>query len=216
MPYRKRYRRRRFYKKRAPPSRWSIYSNAGKQLWKDVKYLKNLINTEFKYLDTSAETGVDDSGTLILLNGMTKGDSINTREGRTLRIKSVQLHININMNTSATRTRLKWALVIDKQVNGAAPNISDIYDNVLLNFRNLNNRKRFVILKQGLVNTNDDFPERDKSYYKRLNFKTIYNAGNAGSIADINTNSFYLLLLSDENLNTPTINYTARIRFIDN
>jgi len=85
--YKKQYRRRprRSYK---PKSRWSIYGQAGKQLWKDVKALKNLINVEFKVKDlVSTSTPSTTVPTTLLLNGLQKGDDYNSRDGRQVRWK---------------------------------------------------------------------------------------------------------------------------------
>ncbi len=48
------------------------------------------------------------------------------------------------------------------------------------------------------------------------NFHVEYNNGNAGTIADINSNSLYLVCFSDQATNTPTFQAYVRTWFVDN
>lgn len=226
MPYTRRTFRRRTYRRRPTirrrrPTRWATYSAAGSQLWKDVKYLKGLINVEFKSKDIVGSSTPDNSaGSVVLLNGLATGDDFNSRDGRQIRMKSIQLNMKFNLHASATATVVRVLLVLDTQPNAAVATLSGILDvgsaATVVAFRNLNNRKRFIILRDWVVKVNTNLPEITREYYHTLDAKTVYNATNGGTIADIETNSLSLWLASDEATNTPTVTYNSRVRFIDN
>lgn len=184
---------------------------------KGVMRLKSLVNTEFKALDTENNFSASTSPAVILLNGMQRGDDISEREGRSIRVKSFQWFFKFQIHASATDTLVRWAIFLDKQANGSSSNVANsLYTDVESGMRDLDNRRRFLILKAGVVVLNQDFPEKSRRGYKRCDFKTIYDAGNAGNIGDIHTNALYLWHSSDESTNTPTVNSIVRIRFVDN
>lgn len=223
MPYVKRKypvrRRRAPVRRRAPPSRWTTYGKAATQLYNDVATLKNLINTEFKAIDTTvSSSSISTSATAWLLNGATKGDDLNTREGRQFRMKSIQYHIACTMNAAASHTSVRLVLVLDKQANAAAPAFSDIFSVASTRgLRDLDGRKRFWIIKDQTIDLSiTGQQERNLKFYRQFDIKTIFNSGNAGTIADIDTNSLYLFIISDEATNQASVSGFARLRYIDN
>lgn len=214
---------RRNYKKRAAPkrrggTRWGTYKRAGAQLWKDVKYLKSLVNTEFKVKEyTHTITNSNTTGTFKLLNGLVQGDDFTNRNGRSVRWKSLQFHIRALKQTAVGTNYVNWAIVIDKQANDATPSLADLYSNYQAQFRNLDNRKRFVIIMEGHMTLDADDPERNISKYKKLDMHTIFDNSNNGDITDINSNALYFVTYS----NQPTtdgayMEVDTRLRFIDN
>lgn len=199
-------------------TRWSIYGAAGKQLVKDVKSLKNLINTEWKDCEVGTSATPTTTGSLILLNGLTKGDDYNNRDGRSARFKSIQLSLATVLNGSASTTRIRWALVIDRDASNTV-NSAAIYSNEYASFRNLDNRRRFTFLKEGHYTSgiyNGAPSTKIVDYYRKIDMHTIYDDSNNGDITDIRTNALYLYLWSDQATNTPTVGITTRLRFIDN
>lgn len=223
MPYaRRRYPRRRprYTPRRRPvrraPTRAAIYGSAARQLYRDVSKLKGLINVEFKYVDNASTINPGTTGTFVLLNGLATGDTASTRDGRQVRFKSIQHKMILNLNASASATTVRCIFLIDTQPNEAAPAAADVLQSVgLVAPRNLDYRKRFVILKDQNYRVNTDMPERTVSWYRNLDMKTVYDDG-GDTIASITTNSLYMLMLSDEAANTPTVTYYTRLRFIDN
>lgn len=219
MPYRRPYRRRTTRRKK-PPSRWKTYGRAGRQLAKDVMMLKGLINTEFKSADpyngTIINPGV--SPVITLLNGLTQGDDISNREGRQIRLKSVDISQAYSMNGAAFGTIIRMMLVLDKQPNGAVFNSADLLQNTdTVAFRQLDNRRRFLILEDRKYTISSTGPiiGYDR-VYKEIDIKTTYDDSNAGTIADIETNALYLLFISNEATNVPQVRVSARIRWLDN
>lgn len=209
MPARKAQRKRKFPKK----------GNA--KLAQRVKKLEdNVGKPEFKVIDSVGSTAVSTTGTLTLLNGLAEGDSATTRDGRQVLFKSIQMYVRGTLNGSATNTTIRSIIFLDRQPNEAAPTMAALLATTVAGgvdaFRNLDNRKRFVILHDSRMVVSTDFPEKVHEHYKKMKLVTQYDSGNAGTIADITSNSLYMLQVSDEATNTPTQIFNVRLRFIDN
>lgn len=218
MPYTKK-RTRKSYKRRGA-ARGKVYGAAAGQLWKDVKMLKNLINVEFKVKDLVTTANPNTVGSPVLLNGLTKGDDYNNRDGRQVRWKSIQMLLRATMHASATNTTIRYWCFLDKQPNAAAPTSGDLVDvsasSPVDAFRNLSNRKRFVFLKEFRFTLDTDNSETTRKWYRKIDLKTIYDDSDAGNISDITTASLFFYLVSDESTNLPTVVLNHRLRFIDN
>jgi len=186
-----------------------------------VKRLESLTGKpEFKVIDSVGSTTVSTTGTLTLLNGLAEGDSATTRDGRQVLFKSIQLFLRGTMNGSATNTTIRSIIFMDKQPNETAPTMASLLATTVAGgvdaYRNLDNRKRFVILHDSRMILTTDFSERVHEHYKKMSLVTQYDSGNAGTIADITSNSLYLLQVCDEATNTPVQIFNVRLRFIDN
>ncbi len=187
----------------------------------DVARLKGLINVEFKKVDTQNVSDITTAEQLRLINGMALGDDISSREGQSVRIKSVQIALTLFLNPLSINTFVRCILFINKQPNQTLPVIGDLLadgGNIgSTNFRNLNNRKRFVILKDEVIMLQGS-GERTKhlEYYKKMDMIEIFDDTSTGGIADITTNALYLILYSGEAVNGVIQNCRTRIRFIDN
>ncbi len=208
--------------------RWSKWNNGSKgnftygnvldKVVSDVGRLKGLINTEFKSLDVDIDGTVSVTPSISLINASVAGDDFDTRDGRVIRIKSVQVSLTLFIHASAVNTWLRCMLVIDKQPNEILLVIGDLIDTTVSHsMRNLNGRKRFVILKDELlvIGSNQNAPVHWE-YYSKMDMKTVYDDSNVGSIVDITSNALYLVLFSSEATNVPSVGRHTRVRYIDN
>lgn len=203
------------------------YVKTGLQVYRDVNMLKGLLNTEFKFKDSQNNFGanpdsVTSAGTFYLLNGIGESVDYNGRTGRTIRIKSMQLRADAVKNSSAAAvsTDIRVILFWDMQPNGGAPSVGSLLEtgaqSALYAFRNLNFRHRYKIVMDKRVTLDiDDINISVCDFYRRCNQKVIYGT-NGDTIAAINTGSLYLLTISNETSNTPTLHFNSRIRYIDN
>lgn len=174
------------------------------------------------------------AGRLVLLNGCNQGDGLSSREGREIRIRSVQINIQHRYSNASAPTTfnapLRCLLVLDLEPHGATPVLSDIlritdgqaYDEAP---RNLNNRSRFVILK--------DTTYSEEAYdnagagtlpivhnhkfvkYKKLNFDMVFNANNNADITDIIKGALFLCFYNREATYPMTVSYSAVVRFTE-
>lgn len=177
---------------------------------------------EWKYIDTVfLATASVAAGTLTLLNGCTQGDGPSNREGTQIHIKSIQVRFRTEFNAAdASAGIVRFVLFQDLQPNGAAPTVGNVYFTTTANavdaLRNLDNRKRFRILadRTHIVSPNGNSGYQEDIYLKKP-IMVQYNAGNAGVVSDISTNSLYVLTCSDQAANGPFIAWYARVRFTE-
>lgn len=188
-------------------------------LARDVYGLRQMVNTEYKYVDHVATITPSTTATLLALNDMSQGDTGTTRDGQSILMKSVYLQFTSTINASGVATYLRCMIFIDAQPNSSIAtaatlllNPTDVTSPLLLGS---GNRYR-VIYDSRITLTAAGSQGAMRKFYKKLNFHTKYNTGNAGTIADIVTNSLVLLFMSNESTNTPSVSYSARVRFIDN
>lgn len=188
-------------------------------LARDVYGLRQLVNTEFKYVDHVATITPSTTATLLALNDMAQGDTSSTRDGQSILMKSVYLQFTSTINASGVATFIRCILFLDSQANASIAtvatlllNATDVTSPLLIGSGN----RYKVLYDRRIALTSAGRQGAISKCYKRLNIHTKYNTGNAGTIADIVSNSLVLLFMSNEATNTPSISYSARLRFIDN
>ena len=185
--------------------------------------------TELKFKDvatTSSTLGVAAAtfttpGPTFLLNGLVPGSGADQRIGRRCTIKS--LYIRATAALAPTTIRgccVRFMVVYDKQANATAPAVTDILaTDSFYSPNNLSNRDRFVVLVDHVT----DAVETNANYlvaftiYKKLNLETMFNAGTAGTIADITSGSLYVLAAQngDAAIAAPVVTWYSRIRYSD-
>lgn len=241
-----------------PPRKFNNYKkkkmpHATKRV--DVAQNKKIENLEKKFKSLKEEIEVKHKDTLLsgvelvsapvagtnilLLNGLSQGNTNITRIGDNVKITSIQFRGRLTsaialLGTSRPRVIIFW----DKQANGAAPAATDLLDNSVITRLtdspyNHDYIERFDILydKTWVIDSNAvaDFdpatgttstvmPKSVKiNKYKKLQRKVNYGLGNAGTVADISHNSLYLMLISETatGSNPPTAFMGIRINYRD-
>ena len=103
-----------------------------------------------KYVDVANTAyAIDTSGSIAHLSIVTRGTDINSREGKSFRLTSVQVRGNISADSATALSEYMVMLVWDKQPNLVLPAITAVL--VTANsgsFTNRDNASRFVILKK--------------------------------------------------------------------
>lgn len=187
-----------------------------------AKLALSLINPEFKYVDKEGTQSITNASAFVLLNGLTKGNGSSNRIGRSIKIMSLELSFILSKNISDTNQEfVRVALLLDKEPNGATPSFLDVWEsntNYICTPRNLDNRKRFVIMKDYVLPlpVSGGTQAYYKTLYKKMEMHTIYDNSDAGTIADISSNALYLVFVSDSSTDNPSITYYNRLRYIDN
>jgi len=158
---------------------------------------------EWKFLDTTINTAADTTGTMTLLNGLAPGNSASERVGMKVSIQSIEIRLR-NQVTGGTGVDQIQRLILlqDRQANGIAPAALTDFLNAgnYQGLRNLAQRKRFRILKDYYFTLNATAePGSQKCIHKYMKFRrpivTEFNAGVAGTIADISTNSLFFVCI---------------------
>jgi len=227
MPYRKNYnysKKKRYNK--SGKQRGKVYGAAASQLWKDVNYLKGLVNTEFKKVDVYSDTTYNATPTLHLVSGIAEGDDIGQRSGREVRIKSLLLNMLVYpTSTTKNASHMRMILFKDTQPQGSAPTYQQLLDNSSgISWaqapRNLENRKRFRIIKDkhfltGSLATGNNANKHFQCYLK-LDDHIIFG-GTGGTISSIQSNAYYILFVSNHTgADVAGVQFNCRIRYIDN
>lgn len=183
---------------------------------------------ELKTIDTGLQLpGVINAGGFLgLLNGISQGTDYTERIGRQVNLESIHLRVFglINPIANPTGDYLRTMIIVDSQPNGAAPTVADILEGSNITSQlNLNNRDRFTTLYNniqpieaftftaGALTGGSPCPTLEQ-VYQDIDIDTTFSS-NGSTIASINTNSVYILLITlNSSLN---VSYNSRIRFTD-
>lgn len=158
---------------------------------------------EFKAVDTSLNIACDTTGAVALLNGIARGDDINERIGRKVVLRSIEMRVeSVSTNTTGLDQNHRVLVVFDRQANATALTPADVLTAVDINSpRNLTNRSRFKIIYDNLHHLNasgESGSHKVIDWYKRVWFPVTFNSGDAGTIADIQTGSLYLVVVGNQ------------------
>lgn len=194
---------------------------------------------EKKLIDVAVTAyDVNTTGSFTLLNGCVQGSDYTQRIGRKILLKSVYIRgfvtpqqaVVPSAATASVAQQVRMILFVDSQPNGAAPAVTDLLNTAHpASQLNLNNRDRFKVLRDEVINFGPLMPGvgtfaelgadliGDVNVYKKLNLETIYNAGNAGTIADINSGALYMFWIGSvaSNDQDSLARVSARVRFLD-
>lgn len=210
--------RRRARGGRRAPGRAQIYGNAGRQLMRDVNSLRRFINAEFHFSDVTASTTATTSPSLILLNGLSIGDTASTRTGQSIKMDRSDLRVQLSVNATSTTNFVRLIVVLDKQTNATAMTAADLLvSSTTVSPYSFGAQQRFVPLYDETIALSIySLGAVTKVIPLNTNQHVVYNTGNAGTVADIVSNSVYFIFLSDQITNPPAILYYNRLWFVDN
>jgi len=182
---------------------------------------------EKKWVDTVMTNKTSNGGgawstpaAAFLLNGIVTGTTGTTRVGRKVKLESIQFKGTVSMAATSTLSgRCRMRVVYDKQSNAAAPAVVDIFEaDSYASPNNISNNERFVTLADREVEIGTAGPQiATLDFYKRLGLEENFNAGVAGTIADITSGAIYVLFGDDGRIATaqPQFNGYFRVRYTD-
>lgn len=206
-----------------------------------INYALSQLNTEKKLhefqVSSTATTAVP---YVVTLNSLQQGTTNITRIGDSVRWASIHLKYSLD-NHATTDLRVRVLLVRDHTPNGVQALTTDVLSGPGLgvtDFRNLDQTNRFDILydkvhvKPSKTTSSVNLTVHEKYFdlaerrakknarsftpkSKKIN-ETNYALGNAGGIADISENAFYLMVLGDHPTDYCDGSYQLRLRYLDN
>lgn len=198
---------------RAPRVKGAIAPYAGRQ--------------ELKYVDTlGLSLACNTTGTVTCLNLLAVGDDNNTRDGRQITIKSVQLRGKLQTEDASTAqsNKLRAMLVWDNANNsGALPTIATILETASpYAFPKIDNANRFTILKDYVTTVGGSLASyswgpifEDVEIYLKMNNVTQYS-GTTAAIGSIANGSLLLVTIGDAIAGEATVlTCQTRVRFTD-
>lgn len=219
---RRRYRRRRGRKNIPGRSlmRWGNRAMGAwalaKAAWSGVNYIRGLVNSEVHKFSSSATPTVDSSGSVTHLTAIAIGDTASTRTGNSIFVRYLYPQYTLTLNASATDTFVRLIFFYDtQQVADTAPTVANVLESVShLSSLNNDNKGRFQILADRRYSLQAvDVTSMIRKLYLPLKLHINYN-GSAGT--DQQKNALYLLAISNEATNVPTLSINWRVGFHDN
>lgn len=219
MPYRRRYARRPRRRTRGGGT-VSRYMGYAQKALKVARFVRSIVNVEYKYIDTTAGVSMSSSGAVALLTGIAVGTTQTTRNGNSILAKSIWSQITFKVNAAATASTIcRYMLVMDKQDSSSLPSITEILQTASVYAPiTRNNGDRFKVLcdKRFTVSleTGDNAAGLMKCFRKLQTH--IKYLGDTAAQSDVGENHIYVVTITDSAANNPTVNHTVRTRFIDN
>lgn len=201
----------------------------------------SVLNVEQKNIDTvdAGDFSVSNVKTY-LLNGISQGDTGNTRDGDQVKIMKTYGKIQLISTLNGSQSHFRIMLVLDKQADGTTPTISEVLDvgnsepPTIAHF-NMDNKFRFRVLKDKLVKitpqsiTGGDgsriisyfhnFIKHRKNKLKRNPLKEgvrVRYSGTGNTASDIASGSLWLFVIADAALSDFTCDHVGRTRYVDN
>jgi len=180
---------------------------------------------EWKYVDVTATSTMDNTTSVNLLNGIAGGTTASTRIGTKVSIMSLEFrgYAYVTPATGVDQVQ-RFMIVRDGQTNATALTCAQVLQgsNVFAP-RNLENRKRFKILMDKAYTLNATAEPGSRRFFKfymkfRRPIIVDYNLNVAGTVGDIVTNSIYFVALGTEaaGVGAGGMTYWSRIRYVDN
>jgi hypothetical protein len=196
--------------------RGQIYGSALSQLSRDVKALYRMINVEDKYLDTSATSTLSGAWQSALLNGLSQGNTSSQRTGQSVKCVGYEFRYSLSLGAAASCDS-RILILVDKQADAAAPTLTQVFPVDITSPRVVAYLERYLVLIEDnitLTTTGSNLVR--KEHMSRYEAHISFNSGNAGTIADIVTNSMYIAFVTDTTVTFPSITYSFRFVYVDN
>lgn len=195
-------------------------ANMARAAWSGVKYLRTLINSEVHKVDNGPTSqAIGTTATIVHLTGIAQGDTASGRTGNSILMKYMSLKFFLTINASATASLVRIVIFVDKQqVSDTSASTTDILQsNSTVAFLNNSQAGRFMILKDYFVALDSaGKPSRTMKWFKSFAGKDFHVKYNGAAGTDIQQNGIYILMLSSEATNTPTLTYNIRVAWHDN
>jgi len=192
------------------------------QVSRNTLLLRRLRNSEEKkYLDTAVNLTVAIAGNaaqVLLLNGLAQGNTASTRIGNKITMKGLQLRLNAKAgNGEADGQVVRFLLCAEKKPEGSASGWTSICataDTLANYFMTLNNNM-IVLWDETYALDSSQFQLPIKKWIDLKGLVADYSRGNAGTIADFQQNSIYLMVNTLNNTVATTLVGNVRLRYTD-
>lgn len=214
--FNRRYNRR--YKRKGSPWYKRKYNamQLASKAWKGVRYIKGLVNSEMLTATYTANIGPSSTGTILSLNQLGQGDGNGQRTGLSVFMRRINAHFTVVNNSTAGQVFHRWILFIDnQQIGDTAPAVTDVLETSdVRSSLNPNTSGRFTILKNWEFYTSQLSSDcKNVKYFKDLRHHIRFNGVNTG---DVQRGGIYMIFLSNQPTNTPTVSYNIKTSYHDN
>ncbi len=175
---------------------------------------KNALGTSpLIHHDLFIQTSYDVGGTITLLSGVAQGHTEHTRRGEELRLLSVRLRIMVLNH--ATNPDLYMRFILFRDLDSNNPDVASASNGVLETnqpsaMATQDNKSRFFILMDKTI-TLDVIKARIAFKELYLNLRNVKASFDGVDANNTKKGHLYLLGMSNQATNTPTINIRSRV-----
>lgn len=150
-----------------------------------------------------------------LLNPLAQGTTDSTRLGKEVTYKMIDLRIYLGIATNAFRAQSVFRVILVKErpsLGGSLSLNSLLGTNTpqsisVYNFDNRDWKSRFTVYYDQVHRVDGIVFSKSLRIKKKLNFTTNYARGNAGDVTDIDSNSLWLVILTDYPADLTSLGY---------
>lgn len=188
----------------------------------------SLINVEFKLHEQHFEHDASTTAEIEPLTEIAEGDDYNTRDGRSIHLKSIYMKCYMNWvgaadppdNTDMVEMQLvRLMLVMDRHGAGSYPSQNELQESAgvePLEFSNWANTDRFHIMYDKCFCLDGFHPNRFIKKYIPCDIQVKYR-GTAGAEASVDENWIYFVVISNMGgVNKPYVVSNFRLSYLDN
>lgn len=186
-----------------------------------ISVFQNRPAVEYKNVDLNivdeAEPATDAIQGPVLLNPLAQGVGNTQRIGRKCTLRSISFRFHTGLQAGGgtfTPTARRFIVVYDRNPNGAAPTVPDVFAQTLFYaHQNLSNTDRFLILIDRIFEGSSSLGQNYGQAYRQISLEMSF-IGTGATTADIGTGAIWLFHVSTGGA-AAVLNFNSRCRFID-
>lgn len=192
--------------------------NPGTRALKMLRKLQK--NEEVKYYDLTGQSSAlaANANSVTLQNIVRQGSAYNQRIGNKYVIKSIYVRYTWGLGDAEVKGAIgRIALVYDRQPRGVALTMLNVFNTAnIYGMINLDPqyRGRFIVLYDEVIDGDNYVNHKYKQIFIKKDLPVHCNA-DAGTIADIQVGSIYMIYYTNSNSANATLDWNFRIRFVD-
>jgi hypothetical protein len=178
--------------------------------------IRKLINIETKFHRVAAGPTVSTTGQVAALSNIAQGLNYTDRVGDSIKLQSIEARFKCIMNTASNGTALRILILRDLYQQGVDPTLAQVLEQTgPLEPRNFLLRDRFSILVDELVYMSNAGDTGTVLEYHIPHEGHIKYIGTTAASASNGFGSLYLMMVSDEGTNIPTVSYNIDFYYTD-
>ncbi len=192
-----------------------------RKIAKKALRLAKAYEPEIQVLDTviRSAAAVTDLWSVNRVSCPAQGDNDQQRDGNEIKNVSVEVYGDLKANSSSTQSKVRIVAILDKQNNGIAPIVLDVFElNEINSFPSSlsDNAHRFKFLfdKTYTLAFGTETTIRQFHLKAKVSSKQMF-AGTTNADASCGKNSIWVLIIGNEVTNDPTANLDCRYHYRD-
>jgi len=193
----------------------------GARAIRGLNEIRKLINIETKFGEVGASTTQNATATITQITQLAEGVTNTTRVGQSIRLQTLEFDNFATVHASSTlSTAIRTIVFRDLENTGTAPVATDLLESAsnpqaMSSAYVWNNLRRFAIIYDEVLllninNNNGGFQRLRVPHHGHVKYR-----GTDSSAASAGEGSVWMLMVSNQATNSPTVTWTFRITFTD-